>query len=323
MSQISRIVRSVKAFRREVAKPREAKEANTVSPQRPKIGVALGGGFARGLSHIGVLKVLEAEGIPIDFVGGTSVGAVIGAGYCSGVSSKELEEIAHLVRFKDFARWTVSRFGFCSNDRMKGFLERIVTVRSFEELKIPLAVSATDFATGDGVIFNSGPIIDAVRASCAYPGMFLPVNVNGRLLVDGLLGYPIPATPLKRMGADKVIAVHLSAHWVKSRGPRHVFEVIGQCFSIAQDKMRSAWQADADVVLEPSVGDFSYDSFARAPDIIRMGEEAMREALPVVRSWFAPEVLQAREHGPVPQPERNRSRSASSPMASPLPLPAK
>jgi NTE family protein len=320
MSQISRIVRSVRAFGRELAKPHEAKEANTASPVRPKIGLALGGGFARGLSHIGVLKVLEAEGIPIDFVGGTSVGAVIGAGYCSGVSSKELEEIAHLVRFRDFARWTVSRFGFCTNDRMKGFLERIVTVRSFEELKIPLAVSATDFTTGDGVIFNSGPIIDAVRASCAYPGMFLPINVNGRLLVDGLLGYPVPTTPLKQMGADKVIAVHLSAHWVKSRGPRHVFEVIGQCFSIAQDKMRNAWEADADVVLEPAVGDFSYDSFVRAPEIIRIGEEAMRAAMPVVRTWFA---APARQPEQVPQRERSSVKPSGSPISSPLPMPAK
>jgi hypothetical protein len=136
------------------------------------------------------------------------------------------------------------------------------------------------------------------------------------------LGYPVPTTPLKQMGADKVIAVHLSAHWVRSRGPRHVFEVIGQCFSIAQDKMRGAWEANADVILEPAVGDFSYDSFARSADIIRIGEEAMRQALPTVQSWFrqgklpAHENMEAAAAKPAPEP-------IVPPIASPLPFPAK
>src|SRR5205085_4109459 len=124
---------------------------------------------------------------------------------------------------------------------MTGFLQRVLRVESFEELRIPLAVSATNFQTGEGVVFRDGSLIDAVRASCAYPGMFLPVEVGGRMYVDGLLGYPVPAKPLRQMGADRVIAVHLSAHWCNGKGPRHVFEVIGQCFSIAQDRMRDAW----------------------------------------------------------------------------------
>ena len=287
MKQLSRIVRSVKAFSQEMSRQRDSAEAHTRLLPRPKLGLAFGGGFARGLAHIGILKVLEEEKIPVDFIGGTSVGAVIGAAYASGVGPKEMEEIAQLVRFKDFARWTISRFGMCSNDRMSGFLDRLVRVKKFEELRIPLVVAATDFATGEGVLFNSGCLIDAVRASCAYPGMFLPVSIDGRLLVDGLLGYPVPTKPLKEMGADRVIAVHLSAHWVKSRGPRHVFEVIGQCFSIAQDKMRAGWEAHSDVVLEPAVGDFGYDSFTRASDLIRIGAESIREVIPTIRSWYA------------------------------------
>ena len=146
---------------------------------RPKVGVALGGGFARGLAHIGILKVLEEENIPVDFIAGTSVGAVIGAAYASGISAKELEEIASLVRFKDFSRWTFSRFGLFSNDKMSIFLRKILRCKTFEELHIPLAIAATDIITGEPAVFTKGDLVDPVRASCAYPGMFQPVKIGG------------------------------------------------------------------------------------------------------------------------------------------------
>jgi NTE family protein len=254
--------------------------------KRPLIGVALGGGFARGLAHIGVLKVLEEQQIPIDFVAGTSVGSIVGAACCSGISLAELQEIAALVRFRDFARLTVSRFGLCSNDRMATFLERLLKVRTFEELKIPLAVSATDFATGAGVVFRNGPLVDAVRASCAYPAMFLPVSINGRLYVDGMLAHAVPTIPLREMGAERVLAVYLSAHWAGHGGPRHVFDVIGQCFSIAQSRMSGTWQAAADLTLMPDVSGFGYDSFEQASELIKAGETAAQAALPSLLEWL-------------------------------------
>ncbi len=269
----------------------------------PSIGIALGGGFARGLTHVGVLKVFEEEGIPISFIAGTSVGSVIGAAYCSGVSAKELEEIASLVRFKHFARWTISRFGIASNDRMIGFLKRIVKVRTFEELRIPLAVTATDFVTGDGVVFRKGDLIEPVRASCAYPGMFLPVNINGRLLIDGLLAHAVPTVPLREMGAERVLGVYLSAHWVNLNGPRHVFDVIGQCFSIAQQKMCGLWESSADLILTPDVRGFSYDGFERASELIAAGEAVTRAALPKIRAWMAhpePQLATAKVVSPAP-----------------------
>jgi NTE family protein len=238
------------------------------------------------LAHIGVLKVLEEEKIPINFIAGTSVGALIGAVYASGAHPQEMAEIAAQVRFRDFARWTVSRLGFASNDRMAGVLHRWLKVKTFEELRLPLAVVATDFATGEPVVFRSGELIGPVRASCSYPGMFLPVNVNGRLMVDGMLAYSVPTTPLRTMGAERVLAVYLKAHWANSAPPRSVFDVIGQCFSIAQTKMSSLWQADADAVMEPEVQGFAYDSFDRAPALVRAGEEAARRALPRIRQWL-------------------------------------
>ncbi len=230
MKSLGKIIRSVQAFGREVtgiSTPQHAQNS-------PSIGLALGGGFARGIAHVGVLKVLEEENIPVQFIAGTSVGALIGAAYCSGVSAAELGEIATRVRFKHFARWTLSRYGFASNQRMIGFLNSILKVKTFEELRIPLAVTATDFSTGEGVVFQSGPLVEPVRASCAYPGMFLPVRFKGRLLVDGMLAHAVPTVPLRMMGAERVLAVHLKGHWTNGEGPRHLFDVIGQCFAIAQ-----------------------------------------------------------------------------------------
>jgi len=252
----------------------------------PAIGIALGGGFARGIAHVGVLKVLEEEGIPVRMIAGTSVGALIGAAYCSGVTIAELEEVAYKVRFTTFARWTLSRYGFASNDRMVSFLTRTLKVQTFEELRIPLGVTATDFNTGEGTVFTSGSIIDPVRASCAYPGMFLPVEIRGRWLVDGMLSHPVPTRPLRVMGAERVLAVHLRGQWSKTTAPRHLLDVVGQSFAIAQDMMSPVWKSAADLVIEPDVAGFDYDDFKRAGELIRVGELAMRRALPEVRKWL-------------------------------------
>lgn len=264
----------------------------------PSVGVALGGGFARGIAHVGVLKVLEEEGIPVNFVAGTSVGALIGAAYCSGLSISELQELAHKVRFTTFARWTLSRYGFATNMRMVSFLTRTLKAKSFEHLRIPLGVVATEFNSGNGVVFRDGSLIDSVRASCAYPGMFLPVNIDGRCFVDGMLSHPVPSLPVREMGAQRVLAVHLKGSWSCKTAPRHLFDVIGQSFAIAQDRMSQRWRDEADVVIEPDVAGFDFDDFKRADDLLRVGEQAMRKALPAVRKWFeAPEPKAATQFG--------------------------
>ncbi len=285
MKSLGKFVRSVQAFRRELR--RAADPSSSSQLIQPKIGLALGGGFARGIAHIGVLKVLEEEGIQLSAVAGTSVGALIGAAYCSGLSVADLEAVARRVRFRDFARWTLSRFGFATNQRMIAFLNTVLKVRTFEELRIPLAVTATDFSTGEGVVFRTGGLIDPVRASCSYPGMFLPVNIGGRWFVDGMLAYAVPTRPVRQMGVERVIAVHLKGTWSKSKAPRHVFDVIGQCFAIAQDMNSSLWRTSADLVVEPDVNGFEYDAFANNSDLISAGETAMRAAMPTLKRWLA------------------------------------
>ncbi len=278
---LQKIVRSVRALGRSIS----GNPVSVASSPAPAIGLALGGGFARGIVHIGVLKVLEQEGIPVSCVAGTSVGALIGAAYCSGVSPAELEQIAARVRFRDLARWTLSRLGFATNLRMITFLSKVLKVHTFEELQIPLAVTATDFGSGEGVVFRSGPLNDAVRASCAYPGVFLPVKVNGRLLVDGMLAHSLPTKPARDMGADRVLAVSLRSHWKNNDGPRHIFDVIGQCFSIAQDVNCANARQCADLVIEPDVTGYRYDDFEHSADLVAIGEAATRAALPEIRKW--------------------------------------
>ncbi len=281
---LRKIVRSVSAFGRAIS----GVPPSPVTSKTPSIGLALGGGFARGIVHVGVLKVLEAENIPVEFVAGTSVGALIGAAYCSGVSPAELEEVAARVRFRDLARWTLSRFGFATNLRMIGYLNKLLKVKTFEELRIPLAVTATDFASGKGVVFRSGPLTDPVRASCAYPGVFLPVSINGRMLVDGMLAHSLPTKPVRDMGADRVLAVSLKSSWASADGPRHIFDVIGQCFSIAQDLNCAHSRQCADLVIEPDVTGYRYDDFEHSAELVRLGENATKSALPEIRKWLEP-----------------------------------
>ena len=281
---LKKVIRAVRAF------GRGASSAAAQPPKpAPAIGLALGGGFARGIAHIGVLKVLEEENIPIKFVAGTSVGALVGAAYCSGLTPAELEAVAARVRFRSFARWTLSRLGFADNRRMVAFLNGILKVKTFEELRIPLAVTATDFKTGEGVIFRSGPLAEPIRASCTYPGMFLPVKFEGRLLIDGMLAYSVPSVPLRQMGATHVLAVHLRGNWLNQDGPRHLFDVIGQCFSIAQEMNCAVWRGASDLVLEPEVSAYGYDDFPHFADLIRAGEIAARAALPEIRKWLQAE----------------------------------
>ena len=315
VNSLGKIIRSVQAFGRELS--RQAAPILPVRTSRtPAIGLALGGGFARGIAHVGVLKVLEEEGIPVRMVAGTSVGALIGAAYCSGVTVDELTAMAHNVRFTTFARWTLSRCGFASNDRMISFLTRFLKVKTFEDLRIPLGVTATDFNTGEGVVFHSGSMIDPVRASCAYPGMFLPVQIRGRYLVDGMLSHPVPTRPVREMGADRVLAVHLKGTWANGGAPRHLFDVIGQSFAIAQDAMSALWRQAADLVIEPDVAGFAYDDFKRADELIRVGEVAMRQALPGVRKWLAT----TPEEEPVSA--KALGANGSAPVARPAPMPA-
>lgn len=257
--------------------------ANGPGDGRPLVGLALGGGFARGISHIGVLRVLEEEEIPVDFIAGTSVGALIAAGYASGATLDQMEAQGSGTHFRDFGRWTLSRMGMASNERLENFLRKFTTARYFEELKIPLSIVATDLIKGETVYFTEGEIAPALRASCAYPGLFLPVEYRGRILVDGFLTEAVPTEAVRRLGASVVIAVYLEPGELKDR-PRNTIEVIGRSFSIIQGTYEQPWRAAADVVIEPDVHDVLWDGFALTPRLVAAGAASTRAALPKIRA---------------------------------------
>jgi len=265
---------------------------------RPKLGLALGGGFARGIAHIGVLRVFEAEAIPIDFIAGTSVGALIGATYASGTPLDEMERQGIETHFRDFGRWTLSRMGMASNERLEHYLHKFTPAQSFSELKIPMSIVATDIITGESVHFTEGELTPAIRASCAYPGLFMPVHHQGRILVDGFLTETVPAEAAREMGADIVVGVHLEPGLLESP-PRNTIEIISRSFSIIQTAAAQLWHTDVDVLIEPEVHHILWDEFVKTPQLVAAGEAAARAALPKIRALLAKypaELPRARRH---------------------------
>ena len=249
---------------------------------RPKVGVALGGGFARGVAHIGVLHVLEEHGIKIDYISGTSAGALAGIAYASGLPFKEVVNRAASLRFGMFGQWKFSWLGLASNQRLEFYPKRYLNISTFEELRIPFTIAATDLITGEPVYFDQGPLGPPLRASCAYPGLFQPVQYQGHTLVDGFVGATVPVEAVAKMGADVIIAVFLDSEAMIK--PTNFTDVIGRSFTIIQRHADLAWRTRADVVIEPRVREFAWDDFVRTPELVAAGEEAALAALPRLRT---------------------------------------
>src|SRR6266567_7432918 len=250
--------------------------------ERPRVGLALAGGFARGIAHLGVLRVLREAGIPIDCVAGTSVGALIAVGYCAGASLDQMARVGASTNFTDFGRWTPSWLGLATNQRMEKYLERFTHVKTFEELQTPLAIATTDITAGVSVYYSHGPIAPPLRASCAYPGLFLPIQYEGRTLVDGFVTAPVPVEGVLLLGADLVIAVYLEAGNIEE--PRTFTDVLSRSFNIIQRHGDLAWRTQADIIIEPDVKAFGWDDFSKTPEMIAAGEAAALAALPQIRA---------------------------------------
>jgi NTE family protein len=253
----------------------------TLAPAPHRVGLALAGGFARGIAHIGVLRALKSAGIPIDVVAGTSVGALIGACYCAGVPLDEMQHIATTTTFHDFGRWTPSWLGLATNQRMEKYLARFTPATTFEELTTPLAIAATDINAGVTVYYTRGPIAPPLRGSCAYPGLFVPTQFENRTLVDGFLTAPVPVEGALLLGADVVIAVYLEAGSLEQ--PRTAADVISRSFTIIQRHADIAWRQQADVIIEPDVKPFVWDDFSHTNDLVAVGAAAAEAAIPQIR----------------------------------------
>lgn len=247
-----------------------------------KIGLALGGGAARGFAHIGVIKVLEAQGITPDIVVGTSAGAVVGALYAAGHSGFELQKLAHKLDESKISDWSVPDRGVLKGEALQKFVNDAVAQRPIEAMKKPLAVVATDLNSGESILFRTGNTGMAVRASATVPGVFRPVSINGREYVDGGLSSLIPARYTRQMGADVVIAIDISAR-PGNQPVRGTLDILLQTFTIMGQNLARYELKEADVVIRPQVGNVGSTDFMARHDAILEGEKAAQAALPLIR----------------------------------------
>ncbi len=253
---------------------------------RAGIGLALGGGFARGFAHLGVLQVLEQKRIPISCIAGTSVGSILGAAYASGAPLARIIATCRTLRFRDIARWRVSRLGLASNQRLGELIERVFDSRQFEDLRIPMAVVATDLNSGEPVVLNHGSLVDAIRASCAFPGLFEPVEIGTRCLADGGLVAPVPTRAARDLGADFVLGISVGMQDGHRGSPTNVFQVMTRAVSAAQKHQLEVWERHADLVLRPDVQSIAWDQFERADEAIEAGAAITRLALPRIEKYL-------------------------------------
>jgi len=261
-------------------------ESPAAMSNRAGASLALGGGFARGFAHLGVLQVLEQNHIPISHIAGTSVGSILGAAYASGAPLARIIETCRTLRFRDIARWRVSRLGLASNQRLGNLIERVFESRRFEDLRIPLAVVATDLNSGEPVVFTQGNLVDAIRASCAFPGLFEPVEIGTRCLADGGLVAPVPTRAARDLGAATVIGVSVGMQDGHRGAPTNIFQVVSRAVSAAQKHQLEIWERHADLVLRPDVQSLAWDDFDRADEAIAAGAAAALRALPRIEKML-------------------------------------
>ena len=254
----------------------------------PKIGLALSGGAARGIAHVGVLRALEENKIPIDCIAGTSAGSIVGGAYAAGMPIEDIAELGRRLRWRHIGRLTMSRLGVKSNKRLEHYMRARLPITKFEDLPIPFAAVATDLKTFAPVVMKGqGDVPFAIRASCTIPGWYVPVTDDqGRQLVDGGLVAVVPSVMTRSLGADIVIAVDVNsvgATFFGSSSSSSVIGVLLQSMMVVQ-KTASARQLEmSDFVISPRVGHIRWDRMRRADELIDAGYEAGLQSIAKIR----------------------------------------
>jgi len=260
---------------------------------RKKIGLALGSGAAWGLAHIGVLEVLEREGIPVDMIAGTSTGAAIGALYAQGKDTSQIKKLTLDLGWKKLAPLvdpSLPKTGFIKGKKIKDLLAVLIGGDiKFSDLRIPFACVAADIMTGEEVVINHGSVLEGIRASISIPVIFTVVKWKGRYLVDGGLVNPVPVSVLRQMGADFIIAVNVipavrdRAQQVEKVKEPHIISVIMQSLYIASYSLVRSSLEGADIVIEPQMADITYGDFYRAEECILQGALATQGSIPEIK----------------------------------------
>lgn len=254
-----------------------------------KVGLALSGGGARGFAHIGVLKALVENDIRIDMIAGTSAGAFAGGAFAAGMTPDEIAAMSAEVRWLNVTRPSLSPLGLLSNAPMGKFIQRHFPVKSFEECSIPFAAVAGCPADGEEVVFTTGDLAFAIRASCAVPGVFSPLkHSDGRLLVDGGIISPLPVSAVRELGVDVVIAVDLMASGATFRSrPRGAPGIAIQSTMTLLRTLSRTQHAEADIVIIPQIAHIRPDRLGKRDELIDLGETATRERIDAIRSLVA------------------------------------
>ena len=255
----------------------------------PKLGLALGGGAARGFAHIGVLQVLEEEGIKPSLVVGTSAGSVVASFYASGKTGQQLQWLADTMDETQFTDWAnpFSGRGILRGEALGKYINSQLNGMKIEDMKLPLGIVATDLRTGDGILFRRGDVATAVRASSAVPSVFEPVQIAGKDYVDGGLVSPVPVRYARQMGADLVLAVDISSRPEDAK-TTDMLKVLLQTFSIMGKSISQLELAQADVVVRPALPDIGRTEFSARKKSIEAGRAAMKQAMPQLRALLAP-----------------------------------
>lgn len=250
----------------------------------PRFGLALGGGAARGFAHVGVIQVLEREGLRPDLLAGTSAGSLVAALYASGMNGAELERAAMEMEEVAIADWTLPLFnrGLLRGEALARFVNRMVQGRLLQDMALPVGILATDLASGEGVLFRRGDTGTAVRASSAVPGVFTPVEIAGRLYVDGGLVAPVPVEQARQMGAELVLAVDISSPPNPLTG-QDALRVLLQTFAIMGQSINRQSLAQAEVAVRPDLAGLGSADFTARQRAIEAGRQAMQAALPRLR----------------------------------------
>jgi NTE family protein len=249
--------------------------------RQAKVAVVLGAGASKGFAHIGVLKVLESNKIPVHMIVGTSAGSFVGALYAYGFNAFELQKLSFSLQKDDIVDLTIPDNGFIKGEKLEGYINYILRNTPIEKLRIPFYAVATDIQTGKEVVFGSGNTGTAVRASCSIPGIFVPPVISGKMYVDGGVVSPVAVDAAKRYGADIVIAVDISSD-VESAMPTGTIDTILQSIGIMYSKLSAVQLARADVVIKPKVGYIVSSDFSKRHEAVLEGEKAAIEALPKI-----------------------------------------
>ena len=254
----------------------------------PKLGLALGGGAARGFAHIGVLQVLEEEGIKPSLVVGTSAGSVVASFYASGKTGQQLQWLADTMDETQFTDWAnpFSGRGILRGEALGKYINSQLNGMKIEDMKLPLGIVATDLRTGDGILFRRGDVATAVRASSAVPSVFEPVQIAGKDYVDGGLVSPVPVRYARQMGADLVLAIEISSRPEDAK-TTDMLKVLLQTFSIMGKSISQLELAQADVVVRPALPDIGSTEFSARKKSIEAGRAAMKQAMPQLRALLA------------------------------------